>query len=109
MPELLTDTPAVVRLADLAAPQPGAIVSRVLLKQKSGSLTLFAFGAGEGLTEHTSTSDALIHVLQGALEVELAGEPHRLTAGEAIGLPANVPHAVHAPEDAQMQIGRAHV
>lgn len=102
MPNLLTDTPAVHRLTDLITPQAGAVVSRQLLKRPSGSTTLFAFGAGEELSEHACPYDALVFVLTGSLEVKLAGDPHTLEAGEALALPANVPHSVHAPEDAQM-------
>lgn len=94
--------PAPAGVADLVQYQPGAIVSRVLMKEAAGSVTLFAFDDGQGLSEHTAPCDALAHVLDGALDVTVAGLRHRLTAGEAILLPATVPHALHAERRAKM-------
>lgn len=91
--------PPVLSPADYAE---GAVVSRKLLKTPAGSATLFAFDAGEGLSEHTSTSEALVLVTDGTAEVTLCGETHRVGPGEAIVLPADVPHALHAPERFQM-------
>jgi quercetin dioxygenase-like cupin family protein len=76
--------------------QPGAIVSRILVKQPAGSITLFAFDEGQSLSEHTVPHDALVHVLDGEAEITIAGHPHRLPAGEAILMPAHEPHAVRA-------------
>jgi quercetin dioxygenase-like cupin family protein len=84
-------------LADLAAFQEGSVVSRMLLKNTAGSVTLFAFAGGEGLSEHATPSEALLVVTDGEAEVTIAGERHAVRAGETIRLPANVPHAVHAP------------
>lgn len=92
----------VLKLTDLTAYQEGTIVSRQLLKRKSGSVTLFAFGKGEGLSEHTAPFDAFVYVVGGEAEITLAGETHRLQTGEAILLPADIPHAVYAPEDFKM-------
>jgi quercetin dioxygenase-like cupin family protein len=91
----LPDGPA--RLADLAAVQPGAIVSRTLVKREKGTITLFAFDAGQALSEHTAPFDALVHVLDGEAEVSVGGRPHRVAPGEVVLLPAGVPHAVRAP------------
>ncbi len=84
-------------LADLVAYQEGAIVSRTLINEKGGSVTLFAFDAGENLSEHTAPYDALVYVLEGEAEVTIGGASHRVRRGEVILLPANVPHAVDAP------------
>lgn len=82
--------------------QPHAIVSRVLLKRAAGNVTLFAFDAGEELSEHTCPYEALLHVLDGAAIVVIGGEPQTVEAGQAVVLPAGVPHAVNAPERFKM-------
>ncbi|MBI2943625.1 MAG: cupin domain-containing protein [Candidatus Wallbacteria bacterium] len=74
----------------------GAIVSRTLAKARGGTLTLFAFDAGQGLSEHTSPFEAFVQVLDGSALVTIAGKASTVAAGEIIALPANVPHAVHA-------------
>ncbi len=86
----------VVRLADMAAYQDGAIVSRQVTKADTGNVTLFAFDAGQELSEHTAPFDALVHVLDGAAEITIAGRDFSLRAGDAIVLPAGQPHAVKA-------------
>lgn len=88
--------PEVTRIADLAAYQDGAIVSRILVKRDTGSVTLFAFGAGQELSEHTTPYDALVQVLDGEAAITIAGRPYRLTAGDTIIMPAHQPHAVKA-------------
>jgi quercetin dioxygenase-like cupin family protein len=99
---ITTDTTPVQRLAGLAAIAEGSIVSRMLLKNKGGNVTLFAFGEGQGLSEHTAPFDALVIGVEGEGEVTLAGEAHRVSAGDTITLPAGVPHAVHAVADFKM-------
>lgn len=84
------------RLDEQVAYAPGSVVSRVLTKSKGGSLTLFAFDAGQELSEHTAPFDALVQVLDGAVELTIGGEVVAATAGEAVLLPAHVPHAVRA-------------
>lgn len=76
--------------------QPQAIVSRTLVKREQGNVTLFAFDAGEYLSEHTSPHDALLIVLDGECQVTIGENPSVLTKDDAILMPANVPHAVHA-------------
>jgi quercetin dioxygenase-like cupin family protein len=88
--------PQVVRLADLVAYQGGSVVSRQVMKKDTGSVTLFAFAAGQGLSEHTAPFDALVHVLDGEADVRIAGRAYRVGAGEAIVMPANRPHALDA-------------
>jgi len=93
-PSPLRAQPATV--GSLVEYQAGAVVSRILVKQPAGSVTLFAFDVGQSLSEHTVPHDALVHVLDGEAEITIAGRPHRLPAGEAILMPANEPHAVRA-------------
>ena len=76
--------------------QSGGIVSKQLIKTPTGNVTLFAFDAGQGLTEHTSPFDALVTVLEGEAEVSIRGVLHTVNAGELLQLPANVPHGVQA-------------
>ncbi len=96
------NTATVQPLADFAAYQPGAIVSRMLLKKPGGTVTLFAFGRGEALSEHTTPHDALVYVVDGEADIDIDGETHRVATGETITLPAHVPHAVQAPVDFKM-------
>lgn len=82
--------------------QEGGIVSRVLLKQPTGSVTAFAFEEGQELSEHKCPFDALIQVLEGEAELTVGGVPHHLKPLEVVHLPAHVPHAVRAPERFKM-------
>lgn len=77
-------------------------MSRVLLKNKGGTVTLFAFDKGESLSEHTAPFEALVFVINGEAEVEIAGKPFIVEAGETINLPGNIPHAVKAPTRLKM-------
>ena len=88
--------PEVQRLADLVPYQDGSVVSRTVIKRPTGTVTLFAFDRGEGLSEHTAPFDALVHVLDGEAEVRIAEVPYRVGAGEMIVLPAHQPHALRA-------------
>lgn len=85
-----------VRLRDLVNYQEGAVVSRTLVNRTTGTVTLFAFDEGQGLSEHTAPFDALAHVLEGEAEIAISGKPLQATAGEAVLLPANQPHALKA-------------
>ena len=76
--------------------QTGSVVSRVVLKQKTGSVTAFAFDQGEELSEHIVPHEVLIHVTDGTAEISISGTRHRVAAGEMIILPAGQPHAVRA-------------
>ena len=91
-----TGTAEVKQLSELLQYQDGSIVSRVLLKNKGGTATLFAFAAGEGLSEHTAPFDALVVALDGEAEIQIADETFTVRQGETITLPANRPHAVRA-------------
>ena len=94
----------VVDLAGLTGYQEGSIVSRTLIDRKAGTVTLFAFDRGQALSEHTAPFDALVHVLDGAVEITIAGEPFHLKAGEAIVMPANKTHALRAVSQFKMML-----
>ena len=83
-------------LASLVAVQSGSIVSRVLLKNKAGNITLFAFDEGQELSEHTVPFDAFVSIVDGEAEIRIAGTAHTVRAGETIVMPAGKPHAVRA-------------
>jgi quercetin dioxygenase-like cupin family protein len=87
---------------DLVAYQVGAVVSREIVKKKTGSVTAFAFDKGQGLSEHTAPFDALVHVLDGTAEIIIGGHPHTLAQGELILMPANISHALKAVERFKM-------
>jgi quercetin dioxygenase-like cupin family protein len=81
---------------DLAGYQDGSIVSRILMKKKAGTVTMFAFDKGQILSEHTTPYDALVQLLDGQAEFTVGGKPHVIAAGDIILLPANIAHAVKA-------------
>lgn len=91
-----------LRLADLITPTEHGIASRVLAKNGGGNVTLFAFDAGEGLSEHTTPFDALVIVLDGSLKLTIGGALVEARAGTIVRMPASVPHAVDAPAAARM-------
>jgi quercetin dioxygenase-like cupin family protein len=88
----------------LAKYQKASIVSKTILDKKTGSVTLFAFDKGEGLSEHVSPFDALIFVTDGKAEIRIGGKPHQLKIGELIVMPAHVPHALKAIERFKMML-----
>jgi len=83
-------------LASLVEYQDGSIVSKTVLKSDAGTVTLFAFAAGQGLSEHTAPFDAMVTVLDGMAEVMIGGQVQTVAAGEMIIMPAGIPHAVKA-------------
>ena len=89
----------VLRLADEIAVQPGQIVSKTLAQNDAVSVTLFAFSKGEEIGTHDSTGDAFVYVLEGAGRYTVGGVEHTVRAGEALVMPAKIPHAVYALED----------
>ncbi len=91
-------------LADQVSYQEGSVVSRKILGRKRGNVTLFAFAAGEGLTEHTSPYDALVVVLDGEAAIRVGGQEHAVAEGETITLPARVPHALDARRPFKMML-----
>jgi quercetin dioxygenase-like cupin family protein len=74
--------------------QEGSIVSREILKKDTGTVTVFAFAEGQGLSEHTAPFDALVYLMEGEAEITISGKPHRLQGGEMIIMPAHEPHAL---------------
>lgn len=83
-------------LSDLVNYQEGSVVSREIIRKSAGTVTLFAFDKGQGLSEHTAPFDALVHVVEGEVEITISGKAHSLNEGEFVILPANKPHALKA-------------
>ena len=88
--------------ADAVAYSLQSVISRQVLKNEKGSITLFAFDKGEGLSEHTAPFDAMVQVIDGTAEIFIDRQPHTLTTGQSIIMPANIPHAVVAVEQFKM-------
>jgi quercetin dioxygenase-like cupin family protein len=82
--------------AGLVAYQSGSVVSRTIVNQKTGTVTLFAFDQGQSLSEHSAPFDALVFGLDGQADITIDGRPHRVQAGEMIIMPANRPHSLKA-------------
>ena len=85
-----------IDLKELIAYQEGSVVSRTLNDKKVGTITLFAFGEGQGLSEHTAPYDAFVEIVDGEADITISGTDHRVTAGQFIIMPANQPHALRA-------------
>ena len=90
---------ALTAFAEYAA---GSVVSKTLVDKRAGTLTLFAFDAGQGLSEHTAPYDAVVQVLDGEAELMIGGTPVRARAGDLVIMPARVPHAVRAAQRFKM-------
>ena len=90
--------------AGLAQYAPGSIVSREIVKSPAGTVTVFAFDEGQGLSEHTAPFDALVHILDGEAEIKIGGQPLTVRAGELVVMPANVPHALQAVKKFKMAL-----
>ena len=91
-------------LVDLVAYQEAAVVSKTLLEKKSGTVTLFAFARGQGLSEHTAPFDAMVCVLDGVAEIAIDGNAVTVRQGEMLVMPANKPHALKAIERFKMML-----
>lgn len=89
-------------LADLIKYQSGTVVSRTIINQPAGTVTLLAFDQGQGLSEHTAPYDAMVYLLDGQTEIKISGQKRKLAAGEMIIMPANKPHALQAVEKFKM-------
>jgi len=85
-----------LNMSELLDYQPGSVVSRTLIKKPTGTVTLFAFDAGEGLSEHTAPFDALAYILDGEAEITISGNPVIAKAGEMVIMPADQPHFLKA-------------
>lgn len=89
-------------LSELVSYQDGSVVSKTLIDKKIGTLTMFSFGAGQGLSEHTAPFDAVVQVVDGEAEVVINGEPQTVSAGQMIIMPANIPHELKAVKPFKM-------
>lgn len=87
---------------DLISYQAGSVVSRTIVNQKAGTVTLFAFDRSQELSEHTAPYDALVNLLDGEAKITISGQPHHLKTGDMIILPANQPHALQATQRFKM-------
>ncbi|MEM2134167.1 MAG: cupin domain-containing protein [Candidatus Jordarchaeaceae archaeon] len=85
-----------VRLKDLIDYQYEAVVSRTIIDKKAGTVTLFSFDEGQGLSEHTAPFDALVQILEGEAEITISGKPLHVKEDEMVIMPANQPHALRA-------------
>jgi quercetin dioxygenase-like cupin family protein len=102
-----TDATLIGKAADLGATveyQSGAVVSRTIIERATGTVTIFAFDKGQGLSEHTAPFDALVQILDGKAVITIDGQSHDLAGGEAIIMPANRPHALKAVERFKMML-----
>jgi quercetin dioxygenase-like cupin family protein len=90
--------------ADLVEYQEGSIVSRTLIEKSVGTVTLFAFDAGQGLSEHTAPFDALVHIMDGEAEIIISGTSYQLKKDDMIIMPANAPHALTANKRFKMML-----
>lgn len=91
-------------LSSLVEYQKDSIVSREVLKKNTGTVTLFAFDEGQGLSEHTAPFDALVFIMDGTALITLSGTEHKLTAGQFIIMPAGEPHSLKAPSRFKMML-----
>jgi quercetin dioxygenase-like cupin family protein len=89
-------------LSELVSYQDGSVVSKTLIDKKIGTVTMFSFGAGQGLSEHTVPFDAFVQVVDGEAEVVINGEPQTVSAGQMIIMPANIPHELKAVKPFKM-------
>ena len=91
-------------MAALVAYQGGTVVSRTIIDRKAGTVTLFAFDKGQGLSEHTAPFDAMVYILDGEADITISGRSIPVKSGEALIMPANEPHALKAVEKFKMML-----
>ncbi len=92
----------VLNLEEMIEYSSGGVISKQVLKNQSGNITLFSFDKGQGLTEHTAPFDAIVQVLDGEAQITIGGNPNLVRMGESIIMPANVSHALQAVEQFKM-------
>lgn len=90
------DETKIFETGDSLGYQEGAVVSREILNKPTGTVTIFAFDKGQGLSEHTAPFDALVYIVEGGAEITVSGKPHALREKEMILMPANQPHSLKA-------------
>ena len=100
----MSSEPKVSSLTNLVNYQDESVVSKTLIKKETGTVTLFAFDQGQGLSEHTAPFDALVCVLDGEAEIMISGKPYVLKMGEMIILPVNEPHSLKAIKKFKMML-----
>lgn len=93
---------AAATLENLVDYQHDVVVSKTIIDKKTGTVTLFAFAAGQGLSEHTAPFDALVQVIDGEAEIYISGQPYQVKTGQMIIMPANQPHALKAVQKFKM-------
>ncbi|HMM10662.1 MAG TPA: cupin domain-containing protein [Bacteroidales bacterium] len=98
----LFETAKVFNFAEAIEYQSDAVVSRQVMKNEKGNVSLFAFDAGQGLSEHTAPFDALVQVIEGQAIITIDGRPHELSSGHSIIMPAHMPHALYAAQAFKM-------
>ena len=98
----MTNAPTISSLADMVAYQDGSVVSREVIKKSTGTVTIFAFSEGQGLSEHTAPFDALVNIIDGEAEITIGGVKYAPKKGEMLIMPANIPHALHAKKKFKM-------
>ena len=94
--------PQATELVDHVQYAPGSVVSRTIVDKKTGTVTLFAFDKGQGLSEHSAPFDALVLILDGQAELVIGGSPVRARTGQMVIMPAHIPHAVRAVDKFKM-------
>lgn len=91
-----------VELAGLIDYQTGSVVSRTIIQKEVGTVTIFAFDEGQGLSEHTAPYDALVYIVDGQAEVNISGEKQTVSAGKMVIMPADKPHSLNASRKFKM-------
>lgn len=97
-------TAKALEMTKLVEYQKGAVVSRTIIDKKAGTVTLFAFATGQGLSEHTAPFDALVYIIDGEAEVVISGKPLAVKQGQLVIMPANQPHALRALQKFKMAL-----
>jgi len=92
----------VLNLADLVEYKPGQVISQTLVQNPNFSITLFALGAGEGISTHTTPGDAMVYILDGEAEITIGDEIVNPSAGQTVIMPANIPHGLEARKSFKM-------
>ncbi|MBU4376656.1 MAG: cupin domain-containing protein [Candidatus Omnitrophica bacterium] len=100
----MAETKKILKLTDAVDCQDGSIVSKEIVKGKTGGVTLFAFDKGQGLSEHTAPFDALVYIMDGEAAITISGKVFNPKAGDFIIMPANEPHSVKAVNRFKMML-----
>jgi quercetin dioxygenase-like cupin family protein len=98
----MSEETEVMKISEMIDYQEGSIVSRTLIDKGTGTVTMFAFAQGQGLSEHTAPFDAMVNIIDGAAEIMISGKKYNVNSGELIIMPANQPHALNANERFKM-------